>query len=256
MEQDAGFDRPRTKDRFYRDLEYWGGETPAVVDLSSWVVIYNQWADDYTKMACGSYSQIHGTNTHNTYNVEGMTYDPYKHRELFVEKYKTDDYDPIEKWSSIQDQLDFQKKKSYITGRVKIFTAQECEENLIKWRTIVTGSKKIDRKKTKTSAGNIAVIGTWAAHLVVIVWYDRNKELLRCMNSYWPNYMDNGFFYVKYSDIPSLYSMYALLDKKDLRTINQWRMKIFANQRAKKMWGKVYWYNPSNWRLEWYLPTN
>ncbi len=255
MEHNAGWDFPTTKDWFYRDLERWGGDTPEAVDLSAGVTIYNQGADPYTKMACGSYSQIHGTNTHNTYNIEWMTYDPYLHWQAFVEAHKTDTYDPIEQWSSIQAQLAFQKKQWYITGRVKIFTAQEAEENLIKWRTIVTWSMNIDWKKTKASADKIAVIGKWAAHLVVIVWYNRDKELLVCMNSYWPDYMDKGFFYVRYSDISSLYSMYALLDKKDLRTINQWKMKILAVQRAKKMGGKIYWYNQKTKRLEWYLPS-
>jgi len=225
-------DAPSDKDLLYSEL--WGDdittELPERVFLAEGVKIYNQWAKKYTRMACGSYWLVHGTNIHNHLNVEGSEMDPYNHWGAFVNAHKKPWYDPITMGSSLQDQLNF----GILQGLIKAYTRlektkkQEYQINLANKRCVYSGSSNIDREKTKKSKDKFAVIWPGAGHIFLICGY--GPKGLVCMNSYWPLYMDNWFFYVRREDTHALFSCYSLFDQKDYRTMEQWRKIIKQKQ--------------------------
>lgn len=232
-EVNACRDSPQATDYHYGDLM---GEDIAIPErvFLSWPTIQNQWADPITKMACWSYGIIHWTNIHNW--SEGKQYDAKDYWKSFVKAHKREDYDPITRWSSLQAQLDFSKSKDWglLSWYVKLDKKNKSEYqiNLAKNRCVYTGSSNIDRKKTRDSEDKYAVIGKGAGHIFVIVWYW--KKGLICQNSYWPKYMDNWYFYIHWEDIWALFSCYAMIDKKDYRTMDQWKA-VFKKKSEEKI---------------------
>jgi hypothetical protein len=59
---------------------------------------------------------------------------------------------------------------------------------------------------------------------------------LIAVNSYWKEYMDDGYFYIYWGDIPCLFSAYALFDHRGWKSMIQWRLawKKYALQQQYK----------------------
>ena len=226
-----------------RDILYWSvaKETVTVPErvFRPVPLIHNQWLDPLTKMACWQYGMIHGVNTMNDINNEWVQRDPKPNWLTFVNAHKTPRYNPIEKWSSLQDNLNFTTSLWAIEWYVKIdkLNKEEYQLNLAKKRCLYTGSSNIDWRKTRDSDDKYAVIGKGAGHIFAIVWY--GKKWLVCVNSYWPDYMDDGYFYIHREDIGALFSCYALIDAKDYRTMEQWKLARKKNSKPKDRFAKI-----------------
>lgn len=201
--------------------------------------IYNQWAQPTTKMGCWSYGMVHCTNTVNDIDIRGKQYEPIEYRLWFVDTYETANYNPIVKGSSLQDQLNYARKQQLIEWYVKLdkLNKEEYQTNLAEKRVLYTWSSNINWKKTRDSKDKYAVVEKWAGHIFAITGY--GKKWLVCLNSYWPNYMDWGYFYIRWEDIGCLFSVYALVDHKDYRTMEQWKAKRAENKPILDRFAKI-----------------
>ncbi len=139
------------------------------------------------------------------------------------------------------------KELGYITWFARCRSLQDIKLSLYHKKPVQTGSNTISWSKTKKN-NNIAVKGSSYGHSFFICWYDDEKELLKCENSYWPEEYDHWYFYIKYSDLNLLYlSKYVMTDKPNAETL--YKEKIKANidlELAKKgfelwLWN---WLNP------------
>lgn len=234
-EQDACWDSPSNQDILYSDLMGSEWEYPERVLRWDKNTVYNQGLDPYTKMACGSYWIMHWVNIYNLTDWE-KEQDPIELWKLFVKAYKTDSYDPVVKGTSLQNQVDFATKQKHIAGYVRInkLDKNEYKKNLSEWRVIYTGSSNINWKKTRDSKDKFAVIEKGAGHIVLIRGYWPKGLVIR--NSYWPNYMDDWDFYLRWEDIGALFSCYVLIDYKDnLRESLKNRILTIQREKAKTM---------------------
>lgn len=221
------------------DILFWAvAETKVVPERVFYPTktIYNQWLKPTTKMACWSYGMVHCTNTINELDMRGKQYNPLEYRLWFVDTYETATYNPIVKGSSLQDQLNYARKQQLIEWYVRLdkLSKEEYQTNLAEKRVLYTGSSKINWKKTRDSTDKYAVLtDSWAWHIFAITGYW--KKWLVCLNSYWPDYMDWWYFYIKRDDIGCLFSVYALVDYTDWRTMDQWKeaRKKYAENKPK-----------------------
>ena len=219
MEQDATRDEPSPLD-LTRD-ELFGGDfslpkpMPTIVDHRPKATIYSQGLLAESHMACWSYGMRHIINLIERLAGDKDEINPIDDWRLFYPAHKTKDYNPLEKWSSMQAQLDFATKKWRINGYYKVTTVQEMKEAINKHNFIYTGSKKIDRKKTRDSKDKVVVVGEWPWHIIELDGFDDEKKLFYMRNSYGRKAYDNGYMYLKYEDIGCLFSMYAVIDKHD-----------------------------------------
>jgi len=212
-EVDACWDEPSVCD--VRSRELYGDiyDYPKAIDNRTVTTIYNQWLLDITRMACGSYGVIHTINVANYY-TGWWEHDPKEQWIRFVERYKTEEYDPVSQGSSLQDQLDFAKKLWFIDWYYRISRGDnivlEIKSAIARGEYIYTGSKQIDWKATRASDDKVAVVGNGSAHIVEIDWY--NNTYLFCRNSYGDKSYDWWYFYLKREDISCLFTIYAVKD--------------------------------------------
>ena len=245
----AWFDSPDTRDWLYEALSGsdYVAERPSYINLATGLPVQNQWDENNpdTSMACGSYGTAHCINSNNTLDDWDVFIWGNEYRARFLQFFKTKyeqlGINPIIEGSYKQDQLTLAIEDKYILAYARCVTIDDVLENLARGRAIQTGSKRINYKATKKTLDKVAVIGTWPAHLFAIVGYNESKEVLICMNSRWPNSLDEGFFYVRYEDIGALYTMHALFDWDDQPVVDNAiknRDKIIESAKKKIAEGK------------------
>lgn len=208
MEINACWDEPKDTD-YIRDDVYFGTTTPVIRDIVDhrkiWTV-FNQFINDDTKMACGSYWVIHADNV-NELLWGWKEVNPRWHWLEFVRAHKTNKYDPLIKGSSLQNQLDFAQATTVIWGYYRVYTKEEIQEWISKGYMWYTGSSNIDREATKKSPDNVCVIKKGSpAHIVCFVWYDQEHVYIR--NSWALKHMK-----LKREDIDELFSIYMIVPK-------------------------------------------
>lgn len=234
MEINACRDDPSPLDICYEQLEEWGAELPIRL-YWSWIEIQNQWLSPKSKMWCWQFGMVHCTNLHNHLSMAWEQYWWLTQWLKFVDKYKTPTYDPIIKGSSLQNNLKFARDEKMIDGYVKISTKEQVMHSIFNKRMIYTGSSKIDWKATRDSKDKYAVVtdnGAWHIFAIVGYW----KKGMVCLNSYWPNYMDKWYFYIRREDIWCLFSMYSLLDFKDKRSNKQIKERLNRLLKNRDKW--------------------
>lgn len=139
-------------------------------------------------------------------------------------------------WAYIIDAVKSSKEMWIINGYTTVRTLEEIKSAIANDRPVVCGSNKINRKLT-FPAPYIAVRWDSYWHCFFISWYDDEKQVLICENSYWILF-DKGRFYIKYSDIdilfPSKFAIY--IDDTNFNKLNE------LIKQAKK-WGNIEFYN-------------
>ena len=208
MEINACWDEPKDTD-YIRDDVYFGTTTPTIRDIVDhrkiWTV-FNQFINNDTKMACGSYGLIHADNV-NELLWGWKEVNPRWHRLEFVRVYKNPEYDPIVKGSKLQDQLDFARNTEVTGWYYKVFTQEEIMEWISKGYMWYTGSSNIDREATKKSPDNVCVIKSGSpAHIVCFVGY--NKDHIYIRNSWALKHMK-----LKWEYLDQLFSIYMIVPK-------------------------------------------
>lgn len=246
-EIDACWDEPSGTDVTFWELFGSNFLFNDTVDNRTNTKIYNQHDQYETRMACGSYGIQHCINICN-YHTWGSIDDPQYLWEKFCKSHKTKEYDPYSQGSSLQDQQNYARRLWMIDAYYKIPKTdieQACQKmctSISQWELIYTGSKNINRKKTKESKDKVIVIGAWPAHIFMIDGYDYPNKFFRVRNSDWKHYK------LKFDDIGSLFTIYGVIDKAS----TYWKDKIRAivNQKKKNY---VYEVRPLNGRqvLKW-----
>lgn len=225
MEINACWDEPSDKD-FIREDVYFGTTTPTIkpiVDHRHIWTVYNQFINDDTKMACGSYWVIHADNI-NELLWWGKEVNPRGHWLEFVRAHKTPRYDPIVKGSSLQAQLEFAVKTLVTGGYYKVSTKQEIMEWISKGYMGYTGSSNIDREGTKKSPDNVCVIKSGSpAHIVCFIGYD--QEYLYIRNSWALKHMK-----LKREDIDQLFSIYIIVPKIESNVLQRAKARMEARR--------------------------
>lgn len=206
---DACWDAPRP-DEYIREDVYFGStiQVNQIVDYRRRGTVYNQFINEDTKMACWSYGLIHWDNIQEILSG-GSESNPRSHWLSFVAAYKTDRYDPIVAWSSLQDQLEFATKVWVIGGFYKVTTKEEIMEWLSKMYIPYTWSGNIDREATKYSPDNVCVIKKWSPkHIVCSDGWDYEYMFIR--NSWSLKRMK-----LRWEDLVHLFSTYMIVPKVD-----------------------------------------
>lgn len=216
-------DEPRETDIIREDV-YFGStvsNVKEVVDYRAIWTVYNQFVNTDTKMACGSYGIIHADNI-NELMSWWQEVNPRPHWLSFVKVHKTNKYDPITQWSSLQAQLDFARAIGVIWGYYKVTTKEEIMEWLSKWYIPYTWSGDIDREATKTSPNNVCVIKKWSPkHIVCSDGWDKNYMFIR--NSWSLKSMN-----LNWEDLVHLFSIYMIVPKVDANIIERGRARMQA----------------------------
>lgn len=116
----------------------------------------------------------------------------------------------------LQKAIDLMRELGYISGYSVVSSLDSIKNALYINQLIYTGTNKCDWSKTRET--NIFTPGTSYWHAFCIVWYDDTTEMLTAKNSYWEDKYDQGYFYIPYSHIDKLFTMYAVVDagNKDL----------------------------------------
>lgn len=218
-------DAPQETDYIRDDVYFWTTTSvirPIVDHRKVWTV-YNQFINDDTKMACGSYGVIHADNVNELLSW-GKEVNPRWHRLEFVRIHTTSKYDPLVKWSSLQMQLDFAKATGVIWWYYKVTTAQEIMEGISKNFMWYTGSTNIDREATKSSPDNVCVIKSGSpAHIVCFIGYDADHVYIR--NSGALKHMK-----LKREDITKLFSIYMIVPKIDANIFERSKARMEARR--------------------------
>lgn len=222
-------DLPDARDYTAEDV-YFGTDKslPEVVDHRQIGTVYNQFVNNDTKMACGSYWVIHADNV--TELLDGQKeINPRWHRLEFVRSYKTPKYDPIVKGSSLQDQLKFAEKIGVTWGYYAVKTKQEIMEWLARGCMFYTGSSKVDREATKKSKDNVMVISKWPAHIVCGIGYDEEGIFIR--NSGALKHMK-----LRWEDLWAMFSMYMIVPKTKSNILDRVRRNVLKKKENDGIW--------------------
>lgn len=227
----ACYDEPKSLDYKFEDVfqEMLGGMLPTEVNLIS-ASIQNQWLqrNPSTAYACTCFGLSHNI------DIEAQS-DITKGEDLWAQA--------LQRWASLtegwylQKALDMGRELGYVIWYSIVSWLNQIKTALNNSQVIYTGSNQIDWKAT-ISNGNIVIVGNSYGHCFTIQGYDDTKQLLICRNSYWPDYMDNGLFYIRYSDIWCLFTTYAVTDKQNAQTILNFKQKLMEQntQRLIDLW--------------------
>lgn len=217
----ACFDLPSERDWNYG--LFWAEEIPEYVNLAENVTVQDQWIknDPSTSMACVFYAMTHWVNANNMFDDWNVLLKGNEERAKFIndpvwiEWYDNQWIDRLKQGSYIQHWAEFAKERWYISAYFLCNSNELKRQALASFRSVHTGSSRIDWKATKNNNA-IAVEGDGAAHSIEIVWYDLDKEWFIAINSWWDDWWDDWFFYVPFSIAEKVFfSAYALVDMDD-----------------------------------------
>jgi hypothetical protein len=116
-------------------------------------------------------------------------------------------------------------------------------------RILHTWSNKIAWKKMW--ADNIAVRGVSYGHCFIIIGYDDDSWVFIVQNSYWSDFEDKGYFYIKYEDIDILFTCYTFeVDQKNILLYKQKIMEKLSPEESEAfelwIWNWLDWENSAS----------
>ena len=150
-----------------------------------------------------------------------------------------------ESWSILINWWKLLKSEKYIEWYFKVSWIENMKQALSNNRILHTWSNKIAWKKMW--ADNIAVRGTSYGHCFIIIGYDDDSWVFIVQNSYWSDFEDKGYFYIKYEDIDILFTCYTFeVDQKNILLYKQKIMENIKLEWAKKAFENWFW-NGLNW---------
>lgn len=214
LHKDMNIDIPDEKDIPYEVL-FWDSEwNDNKIDLElvdKYLTIFDQSKDIKTRMACWCYGIHHISNLLNLYeyNKQWEDYNQIDPIDPWLEYLKENPQAQYE-WSSLQTWLKKLLSNWLISWYTKLSTIEEAKNALDSGKWIYTWSMNWDWNKVKT----------------VHIYWTKSKSYwhLFCIYSYidsWflainNNGKDNGIFIIPYEYWDTLYTRYAISDKKDL----------------------------------------
>jgi len=225
-------DIPSLSDYEYSDMNF--GVEEDKKELPKFT-IYNQWAELVTRMACVFFSNGMLNNIQNLIEYDG-DYKELNPKEFWVEYLKVN---PTAEWfgTSLQAGMDFMKKKWLIAGYAKI-TNDKLDSAIDRGTYIETGAYGVDWGTTRETwilTFRADGAGIWHAFMII----KQDKEFYYVANSYGETRgNEKGRFKIRKSDIDKLFTRYAIIDKKDQKSVNvlnEYKKKVLASDIIKKI---------------------
>lgn len=218
--RDRNLDSPRENEKEYEVL-FWSVNQPTKIYNLNYIqnnlVIFNQSEDIKTRMACWCYWMTHLSNAENLceYKSYWKKYNQLNPKDYWLEFIK-DNPESEYVWSYLQDWLDWFEEKWLITWSARLDTIEQAKDAIDNCRLIYTGSLNWDWDMVKNSwIYSIKNKSYW--HLFCIIWY--TVVWFIAVNSWWP---DNWYFIIPYEYWDTLYSKYAISDKRDEEAYNRY----------------------------------
>lgn len=219
MEIDACWDAPQSTDVQFDELsELFGDDSiPEEIDHRYKTTTYNQWAQPETKMMCWPYGIRHIINLSNKL-TGGTIDDPRRLANRFCNAFTTPTYNPIVSGTSLQDNMKFTRRLWLTEADYKIPVTSDIEQTkdkmmsaMSKWHFLFTGSGNIDWGKTRASKDKVAVIGSWAKHIICMIGGNKNHAIIQ--QSYGEQSYDKWYMYLRRDDVGALFSVYGIIDR-------------------------------------------
>lgn len=207
-------DQPLATD--YQYSEVFGTEFYEKKDIPVPVItIQNQWAQNISKMACGEFWLVHIINAQDKLQSKFKWYSKrlsyfmeisaLREWKEFLVLYPNAEYEG----STLQQNLEFQRKKWNITGYAKVVTKEEIMHAMDNQNYIYTGSKNWNWLLVKLN--HIYEITTKISPHITS-YFKYNNEWVYWLNSYWP---DNWKFFVPWDIfLNNFFTKYAVIDNK------------------------------------------
>jgi len=131
----------------------------------------------------------------------------------------------------------------YINSFGRCRTLVDIKLALSHKKPVQTGTNSIDWNKTIQNK-NIAVRGESYGHSFFICWYDDERQLLICENSYWKEEFANWYFFIKYEDLDLLFDSKYIMTDTPRETYDQAILDNINIDIAKEMYKMGLW----NWK--------
>lgn len=133
-------------------------------------------------------------------------------------------------WWSLQGAIQLIKDMRYSVGYARLCYAananiQDMKLALANDYALYTGSSHWDWSKI----GQTHIYSEkaeFAGHAFCIVGYDDGESRFIAKNSWWEGWGDNGYFYIPYSLVKTLYSVYIQLDASDADALKDFRNNL------------------------------
>jgi len=232
METNGCIDIPSQSDYEYSDMNFGAEEVKKQLPKFT---MYNQGAELVTRMACVFFSNGMLNNIQNLIEYDGE-YKELNPKEYWVEYLKLN---PTAEWigTSLQAWMDFMKKKLLISGYAKISNGN-IDNAIDRGMFIETGAYGVNRTETRdTWILTFRADGAGIWHALMIAKYD--KDFYHSPNSYWENRgNEKGRFKIRRWDIDKLFTRYAIIDKKDQKSVNvlnEYKKKVLAKSIIKNI---------------------
>lgn len=173
----------------------------------------NQYLQQATRMACGSYMAAHACNAMNVEEWVRPEIDARgeKRREIQIEKYRGS----REHGSYLNDNVRMSMGLGFVANIYNVRTIDEYKTALLKNHAICTGSRNINYRRMMELWEDHAIIGPGPGHLFTIIGYDDDKTAFLVKDSAGESLRDDGIFYIGYKDIQHLYPAIACIDAED-----------------------------------------
>lgn len=227
----AVYDEPSRYDYLWSDYVEWEWEKKKFCEWFK-LKVRNQNANKDTMTGCSAYwlTYIYNGNQLMEFAKEGIEFEQEDPRWKWLAFQNERGY--LNSWASLQEMMDFFKKRGLIDGYVRCRTAQECRNALNNWFGIYTGSNKCSWKLASKEKKFVYDIN-WAAHCFAVVDYDDNG--LIAINSFGENWWDKGYFYIPDDDYKNIFSTYAIIDHDDTWKLDNLKFNM-EYQKAIEMW--------------------
>ena len=233
----GAYDIPAPTDYEYYDvMRLWDSTITIPEQVVNRVVnSYDQSQDNNpnTRYACTRYGTIHSINENNAYEGSAIVTDPVPERAIALEEYGA----VIDRWDSLRSALIQARDRKQIEGYALCKDTYQMKYALASGQNLYTGTMKCDWTETQRTGVFTVWSGYW--HAFAIVGY--LPEWLLALNSYGAKYnykWYTGCFLIKWEDVPSLYSVYALIDKANIDELQKEKIRQdnISKERMKQMW--------------------
>ena len=229
-EEDAVYDDPDLRDWKYEEM-FWSTTAQSSVFCNGTPML-NQWALAKTKMACTRFGIVKSINEMNYLDNDNSRLDPVKEWDIALSKY----WASLTKWATLQSSHKQMKNQWYITWYTLISgpsntdiqtTKRKIMEAMSQWILLFSWSDRINWVETRKTW--YAVIGSSTGHAFAFTWY--NGEWVLVPNSYGDRPHGSikplWYFIIRWEDIGSLFSIYWLLDKKQIKKVDDMKVKVW-----------------------------
>ena len=248
----ACYDDYKPVDYNYRELLWF-----AWVDISKLkikdiprkkLIIWDQWANRRTRMACTRYNVTHIANLQQLVKVLNEWFSASKVNQInpavIWEEALQEVPSREQNWDWLQNWPKHLKKRWMIGWFGAVWWLHETLLALANDHYIASGSNDWDWDTVRDSWIYIRANRITFWHAFAIVGYDMDRKVFICINSYWPN---NWYFEMSFMLLDTLFTRLAILPTDFTDLINKYKM-----ERDKKTIEVAV----SNWIYNWQRPTD